>query len=122
VLELAEAGKTRSNIVAESGQSAVAVRRILKGDAAPKEYKRSGATINRYLATLSHALTFAKKARKLITSYPIEDIDRKKGVARPHTVPFGRRTRSAVGCLCEVRLGGATHARVACDHHGCPSR
>jgi len=61
VLELAEAGKTHSNIVAESGQSAVAVRRILKGNAAPTEYKRSGATINRYIATLSHALTFAKR-------------------------------------------------------------
>ena len=34
VLELAEAGKTHTNIVAESGQSAVAVRRILKGNAA----------------------------------------------------------------------------------------
>jgi integrase len=44
----------------------------------PKEYKRSGATVNRYIATLSAALTFAKKERRLIDSNPVGDITRKK--------------------------------------------
>jgi integrase len=44
----------------------------------PKAYKRSGATVNRYMATLSHALSFAKRERKLIDSNPMSDIARKK--------------------------------------------
>jgi integrase len=43
-----------------------------------KEYPRSGATVNRYLATLSHLLTVAKKEWRLISSNPVEDITRKK--------------------------------------------
>ena len=44
----------------------------------PKQYKRSGATVNRYLATLSHALSFAVKERRLIDRNPVSDISRKK--------------------------------------------
>jgi integrase len=44
----------------------------------PKQHKRSGATINRYLATLSHALSFAVKERRLIDRNPVADITRKK--------------------------------------------
>jgi integrase len=32
----------------------------------PKKYKRTGATVNRYIACLSHALSFAVKERRLI--------------------------------------------------------
>jgi integrase len=45
---------------------------------APKQYKRSGSTVNRYLATLSHALSFAVKERRLIDRNPVSDITRKK--------------------------------------------
>lgn len=43
-----------------------------------KEYQRSGATINRYLATLSHMLNVAKKEWRLIDRNPVADIAKKK--------------------------------------------
>lgn len=44
----------------------------------PKEYKRSGSTVNRYIAALSHALSFAVKERRLLDRNPVADISRKK--------------------------------------------
>jgi integrase len=44
----------------------------------PKEYRRSGATVNRYIATLSHLFSFAVKERRLIDRNPVGDIRRKK--------------------------------------------
>ncbi len=44
----------------------------------PKEYKRSGGTVNRYIACLSHALSFAVKERRLLDRNPVSDISRKK--------------------------------------------
>lgn len=44
----------------------------------PKEYKRSGSTANRYLATLSHLLSTAKREWRLIDSNAVTDISRKK--------------------------------------------
>jgi integrase len=42
------------------------------------EYQRSGATINRYLATLSHMMNIAKKEWRLIDRNPVSDITKKK--------------------------------------------
>lgn len=44
----------------------------------PKEYKRSGATVNRYLATLSHVFTLAHKEWRLVQSNPLREITKKK--------------------------------------------
>lgn len=44
----------------------------------PKRYKRSGATINRYIAALSHALSFGVKDRRVLDRNPVSDIRRKK--------------------------------------------
>jgi len=44
----------------------------------PKQYKRSGSTVNRYLATLSHVFSFAVKDRRLLVRNPVGDITRKK--------------------------------------------
>jgi integrase len=44
----------------------------------PKEYMRTGATTNRYIATLSHACSFAVKERRLLDRNPVSDISRKK--------------------------------------------
>jgi integrase len=41
-------------------------------------YQRSGATINRYLATLSHMLNIAKREWRLIDRNPVADIAKKK--------------------------------------------
>jgi integrase len=43
----------------------------------PKEFKRSGGTVNRYIAALSHALSFAVKERRLLQRNPVSDIRRK---------------------------------------------
>jgi len=45
---------------------------------APKHYKRTGATVNRYMATLSHLFSFAVKERRLVDRNPVSDISRKK--------------------------------------------
>jgi integrase len=44
----------------------------------PKEYRRSGSTVNRSIATLSHLFSFAVKERRLIDRNPVGDIRRKK--------------------------------------------
>ena len=44
----------------------------------PKAFKRSGATVNRYIATLSHLFSFAVKERRLMDRNPVSDISRKK--------------------------------------------
>jgi integrase len=43
-----------------------------------KGYQRSGATTNRYLATLSHMLSIATKEWRLLDRNPVADISRKK--------------------------------------------
>ena len=45
---------------------------------APKEYRRSGATVNRYIGALSHLFSFAVKERRLVDRNPVSDIRRKK--------------------------------------------
>jgi integrase len=45
---------------------------------APQEYTRSGSTVNRFIATLSHALSFAVKERRFFGRNPVSDIGRKK--------------------------------------------
>ena len=44
----------------------------------PKQYKRTGATVNRFIATLSHTFSFAVKERRLMERNPVSDIARKK--------------------------------------------
>ena len=41
-------------------------------------HRRSGATVNRYIATLSHFFSFAVKERRLIDRNPVGNIRRKK--------------------------------------------
>jgi integrase len=45
---------------------------------APKVYRRSGATTNRYLATLSHLFTVASREWRLTDRNPVRDIAKKK--------------------------------------------
>jgi integrase len=45
---------------------------------APTEYTRAGATVNRYLATLSHMFTMAVKEWRLAATNPVRDITKKK--------------------------------------------
>jgi hypothetical protein len=72
----------------------------------PKAHKRSGGTVNRYIACLSHALSFAVKEPRLLERNPVSDISRKKELrgrggsspmrsgrrySRPAGNPTGRR-------------------------------
>jgi integrase len=53
--------------------------RTVKGEKIPpKEYPRSGATVNRYLATLSHLFSIAVKEWRLLDRNPVGDISKKK--------------------------------------------
>lgn len=45
---------------------------------APKQYQRSGATANRYLAALSHLFTIAVKEWRLVDRNPVRDVSKKK--------------------------------------------
>ncbi len=55
------------------------VRRDGNGrEIAPRVYKRSGATVNRYLATLSHIFTTARMEWRLVDSNPVREVSKKK--------------------------------------------
>jgi integrase len=74
---LSEAGKSHRAIAIETEQTLMVVRRVIAGDLEPKAYMRSGATVNRYIATLSDMLSFARKERHLLDSNPVSNISRK---------------------------------------------
>jgi len=53
--------------------------RTVKGEKVPpKQYKRSGATVNRYLATLGHLFATAVKEWRLLDRNPVRDVSKKK--------------------------------------------
>jgi len=77
----------------------------------PKDYARSGATVNRYMATLSHLFSFAKKERGLLDRNPVADITRKKE-ARGRTRFLSDEERAALLAACEKSEWPALHALV----------
>ena len=77
----------------------------------PKEYRRSGATVNRYIACLSHALAFGVKERRLIDRNPVSDISRKKE-PRGRTRFLSDEERSALLDACSKSEWPALHALV----------
>src|ERR1700681_3827456 len=54
------------------------VRKKKGVEIAPTRYTRAGATVNRYLATLSHMFTMAVKEWRLAATNPVRDITKKK--------------------------------------------
>jgi integrase len=66
---------------------------------APKEYKRSGATVNRFLGTLSTVLSFATSERHLFAHNPMRDTKRKKeSDGRTRFLSDDERTRLLDAC------------------------
>jgi integrase len=61
----------------------------------PNRFKRSGATVNRYLAALSHAFNFAVKERRMVDRNPVGDI-RRKTEARGRTRFLSDEERDAL--------------------------
>jgi integrase len=77
----------------------------------PKEYKRTGATTNRYIATLSHACSFAVRERRLLDRNPVSDISRKKEPrGRIRFLSDSERTKLLAACA-KSEWGGL-HALV----------
>jgi integrase len=67
--------------------------------ASANQYQRSGATINRYLATLSHMLNVAKKEWRLIERNPVSEIAKKKeGRGRTRFLSDEERTKLLEVC------------------------
>lgn len=65
----------------------------------PRPYKRTGATVNRYIATLSHLLSFAGKERRIIDRNPVGDIARKKETrGRTRFLTDDERTNLLAAC------------------------
>jgi integrase len=78
---------------------------------APKEYKRTGATVNRFIATLSHLFSFAVKERRLLGRNPVSDISRKKE-PRGRTRFLSDGERTALLDACAKSEWPALHALV----------
>jgi integrase len=77
----------------------------------PKQYKRTGATVNRYMATLSHALSFAVRERRLLDRNPMGDISRKKE-SRGRTRFLSDDERMALLAACEKSDWAPLHTLV----------
>jgi integrase len=77
----------------------------------PKEYKRSGATVNRYIATLSHLFTIAVKEWRLSDRNPVRDISKKKE-ARGRVRFLSDEERDALLAACKESEWPQLHALV----------
>jgi integrase len=77
----------------------------------PKEYRRSGATVNRYIGTLSHLFSFAVKERRLMDRNPVSDIRRKKE-PRGRTRFLSDEERTALLDACARSEWAPLHALV----------
>lgn len=82
-------GKVLSEVTAEQvaeGRDALAGETYTRGKARtkrgkeikPKEHKRSGATVNRYLAALSHMFSVVVREWRLLDRNPVRDISKRK--------------------------------------------
>jgi integrase len=118
------AGKTVAEITPDQiskGRDACAAETFTKGKphkdkktgeiVPPKQYKRTGATVNRYIAALSAALTFAVKERRLIDRNPVGDISRKKE-SRGRTRFLSDEERAGLLDACETSEWAPLHALV----------
>ena len=78
---------------------------------APTAYRRSGATVNRYIGTLSHLFSFAVKERRLMDRNPVGDIRRKKE-PRGRTRFLSDEERAALLDACARSEWAPLHALV----------
>jgi integrase len=88
------------------------VRRDENGkEIAPRAYRRSGATVNRYLATLSHIFTTALMEWRLVEKNPVRDVSKKKE-ARGRIRFLNDEERDALLAACTHSAWPALHALV----------
>ena len=81
------------------------------GATLPAAYKRSGATVNRYLATLSHMFTTAMREWRMIDRNPVADISKKKE-ARGRTRFLRDEERDALLVSCAQSAWPPLHTLV----------
>ena len=77
----------------------------------PPTYKRSGATVNRYLATLSHIFATAVMQWRLIDKNPVQDVSKKKE-ARGRIRFLSDDERDALLAACAKSAWPPLHALV----------
>jgi integrase len=77
----------------------------------PQIHMRSGSTVNRYLATLSHMLSIAVKEWRLIDRNPVHDVGRKKE-GRGRVRFLDDSERAALLAACESSTWPALHGLV----------
>lgn len=77
----------------------------------PPTYKRSGATVNRYLATLSHIFAMASVEWRLVDRNPVRDVSKKKE-ARGRIRFLGDEERDALLAACARSGWPLLHALV----------
>lgn len=116
------AGRTLAEItpalIAEA-RDALAAEKFTRGkvqtkkgiDIQPAEYTRSGSTVNRYLATLSHMFTMAVKEWRLVPTNPVRDITKKKE-ARGRVRFLSDAERDALLDACAKSYWPALHTLV----------
>jgi integrase len=80
-------------------------------DILPPTYKRSGATVNRYLATLSHIFATAVMQWRLIDKNPVHDVSKKKE-ARGRIRFLNDEERDALLAACAKSAWRPLHALV----------
>jgi integrase len=118
------AGLTVAEITADriaKGRDACAAETFTKGKphknkktgemVLPREFKRTPATVNRYIAALSHAMSFAVKERRLIDRNPVGDIRREKE-PRGRTRFLSDAERKALLDACSNSEWSGLHALV----------
>jgi len=81
------------------------------GATVPATYKRSGATVNRYLATLSHMFSTAMREWRLIDRNPVAEISKKKE-ARGRTRFLRDEERDTLLASCAQSTWPALHTLV----------
>jgi integrase len=86
----------------------------------PAEYARSGATVNRYLATLSAMLTVAAKEWRLLDRNPVSDVSKKKA-ARGRIRFLSDSERDALLKACSASPWPAPRRRANRSGHATPT-
>lgn len=116
------AGRTLAELtpaVIAEGRDALAVEKFTRGKVQkkkgvqiqPAQYTRSGGTVNRYLATLSHMFTMAVKEWRLVPTNPVRDITKKKE-ARGRVRFLSNAERDALVDACAKSDWPALHVLV----------
>lgn len=84
-------------------------RTSLKKHEVPREFQRTGSTVNRYLSTLSHVFTVARKEWRWVATNPVSDVSKlREGKPRDKVLSDDERKR----LLQQISSNSTLHAFV----------